>query len=262
MIHSAATWTFCVEDTELPERIEIFAGFGLDAISISPGQILRADDALRFDIVAQLDSHDLTVTVHGNCDNTPDDVGQLLSCLGDRLACFTVDGSRVQDSRGTWWDAERMAGLMREVDDVSSGTDMRFGIEDFPLDQWAYDGYRTHLAPLADLPRYGLLVDLGHMNIRRRRQHYFKGVSVLEYFDRLPVPLIEIHVHDNDGNRDQHGPIGFGNLPFDETASALRSIGFDGVSTIEIAPGFHGSTPAASTPKVEESLRHWRKLLA
>lgn len=62
------------------------------------------------------------------------------------------------------------------------------------------------------------------------------------------------------GDRDSRGHLGFGNLPFEEVAAGLKAIGFDGISTIEIAPSFHGSTPAASRPHARDSLARWRGL--
>jgi hypothetical protein len=41
---------------------------------------------------------------------------------------------------------------------------------------------------------------------------------------------------------------------------ALETIGFNGISTIEIAPSFHDKTPAESKPMAKQSLEIWRDL--
>ena len=88
---------------------------------------------------------------------------------------------------------------------------------------------------------------------------YFSALTPSEYLARLPVPLIEVHVHDNAGDQDSHSPLGSGNIPFEAVAQGLHGIGFDGVSTIEIAPSFHGSSPEESRPRAKDSLEQWRR---
>jgi sugar phosphate isomerase/epimerase len=85
-------------------------------------------------------------------------------------------------------------------------------------------------------------------------------MSVADYIGRLPLPIVEVHLHDNNGQKDEHGHFGLGNIDFGEVAAALKSVGFDGVSTIEIAPSFHGSTPAESKPRARESLERWKAI--
>jgi sugar phosphate isomerase/epimerase len=97
--------------------------------------------------------------------------------------------------------------------------------------------------------------------MRMSRPGYFAGLSASEYFRRLPVRLVEIHLHDNNGQRDQHAHFGFGSVPFAEVAAALKAITFDGVATIEIAPGFHERTPEESKPDAVRSLQEWRRLI-
>ena len=105
-----------------------------------------------------------------------------------------------------------------------------------------------------------MLVDVGHMNLRLHSEGYFHGITPGEYFARIPVPILEVHLHDNKGDDDRHGHIGFGDVDFTAVARGLRATGFDGISTIEICPLFHGSKPPESRPRVRESLDTWRKL--
>jgi sugar phosphate isomerase/epimerase len=97
--------------------------------------------------------------------------------------------------------------------------------------------------------------------MRMNGSEYFRGVAVAEYFRSLPCPLIELHLHDNSGEKDDHGHFGFGTVPIDEVAKALKDMKFDGVCTIEIVPAFHGSTPEESKDRAVESLNLWRSLI-
>jgi sugar phosphate isomerase/epimerase len=188
------------------------------------------------------------------------DVETLLGRFGERLRVLTMDPCMTADSCGYSYDGARMARFLRQVEEATRATSVRFGVEDFPLDALALERDRAGLEPLLRCPRYGALIDLGHLNLRLKSGGYFRRLSPADYIRRVPVPILEVHVHDNAGDRDSHGPIGFGNVAFEEIARALRAVGFDGVSTIEIAPSFHGSTPAASKPRATESLERWRTL--
>lgn len=103
--------------------------------------------------------------------------------------------------------------------------------EDTPLNARVLEKFTAHIMPEDD---FGILIDLGHMNIR----HSMMEISVLdEYikaFRALPVELKEIHVSDNMGRKDEHRDIGYGTLPVDWIAAALNDIRFDGIVTTEI----------------------------
>ena len=55
----------------------------------------------------------------------------------------------------------------------------------------------------------GFCLDVGHMNA-------FGDAPLLEWLDALGPHLLEVHLHDNDGQQDTHGPIGSGTTPFEE----------------------------------------------
>jgi sugar phosphate isomerase/epimerase len=110
---------------------------------------------------------------------------------------------------------------------------------------------------LAD-DRFGMLIDLGHLNLRRHKEAYFGRLTAIQYILRAPLPIIEVHIHDNTGERDSHQALGEGNLALDDVIYGLHKAGFDGVSTVELVPAFHDSNSAVALPKVRESLELWR----
>ena len=255
-----AVWTFRQPGVTLCNLIERFAGMGFEAVSCQPKQILELDGNETRDLTDLLRDHSLKMTVHASFELAADEAGRLLEVLGDALLCLTFDAARTTDSIGTFFDAARMAALLGDVRRLDGAGNLKLAVEDFPLDVRAMAHYRDELGDLANDPNYGTLIDIGHMNIRLRREPYFAALSVRDYLAAPPRPIVEVHLHDNDGTKDSHGHFGFGNVDFAAVAAGLRAVGFDGVATIEIAPRFHGSTPETSLPLTAESLATWRRL--
>jgi len=260
MRYGVAIWNYQEEGVALPRLAEELAGFGFDALSFLPGPLVKCEEPEARDLLALMQERGLVATVHGGFDMTRGHVETIVSRYGGCLRALTFDAAWTADSCGMFYDGPRMAPFLLEVEEVMKDTSVQFAVEDFPLDSRALERHRADLGPLLDCPRYGILIDVGHLNLRLRRAGYFKSQTPAEYIRRVPVPIIEIHVHDNAGETDSHGHIGFGNVDFEEVARGLREVGFDGISTIEIAPSFHGSTPGASKPRAKESLEKWRTI--
>ena len=256
-----AVWNYCEKGLPLLDLVRELATWKVETLSFLPVQIadLRPEDRPRF--LRILDEHRLGVTVHGNCNVTHAQAETIVNLLGPRLLAFTLDSAIRTDSRGVFFDAVRMARVLADVRDLTRDSGTRFGVEDFPLDDLAVDFYRSDMASLFECPRFGILIDLGHMNIRSRKEDYFRGTATQEFLRRIPVPIVEIHVHDNAGDRDSHAPAGAGNVPFEETARSLVALGFSGVSTIEVAPSLHGRLPGESRPALRQTLLFWRECL-
>ena len=68
--------------------------------------------------------------------------------------------------------------------------------------------------------------DVGHWNM-------FKKVGMKEWFAELGPYVAETHIHDNFGARDDHAPIGEGNIDFDLFFSLMAQYAPDAVLTIE-----------------------------
>ncbi|MEJ2365920.1 MAG: sugar phosphate isomerase/epimerase [Deltaproteobacteria bacterium] len=83
----------------------------------------------------------------------------------------------------------------------------------------------------------GFCLDMGHMNV-------FGKVPLSEWLDALGPYLKEVHLHDNDGLSDMHGPIGSGTAPFEELFQYLQDKKIKPLVTLE--------------PHEEETL--WRSL--
>ena len=66
-----------------------------------------------------------------------------------------------------------------------------------------------------DSEHLGFCLDMGHMNV-------FGDVGLSEWLDALGPHLKEVHLHDNNGHSDSHGPIGSGTAPFKELFQYLH----------------------------------------
>ncbi|MBM3499926.1 MAG: sugar phosphate isomerase/epimerase [Armatimonadetes bacterium] len=260
MRYATAIWNYAEPEVRLVDLVREFASFGYDTISLSSGQFGDPEGRELREAAELIAETDLAMTLHCGFAFGVDGVQQALDLLGERLLAITFDPLSEVDSCGSRFATGQMAPVLAEILRRTAGSAVRVGIEDLPLDARALDTYRADLGPLVETGRYGMLLDVGHLNLRRRQWPYFRGLSVAEYVERIPVPIIEAHLHDNNGQADQHGHFGFGDLDFGSVAEALKAVGFEGVSTIEIAPSFHDSSPPESKPHARASLEQWKQL--
>lgn len=255
-----AVWNWLEPQRTLVSFVEELVAEGFEAISVQPRQILGLDKAELADLNLLLDEHRMPVTVHAAAGQFPaETLHGLLERLGARLYATTFDGIMTWAPTGRRWDAARMVETLLMVDRLGAETGVRFGIEDFPIDAHALEAFAEDLRPVRDNPRWGMLVDIGHLNLRRHESAYFGHMSVAENIARVPAPVIEVHVHDNPGDRDAHMPLGTGTLDHAAAAGALRAAGFDGIATIEVCPGLHDKRPSEVWATRAESLRLWRE---
>ncbi|WP_456418599.1 sugar phosphate isomerase/epimerase family protein [Methanocaldococcus infernus] len=70
----------------------------------------------------------------------------------------------------------------------------------------------------------GVTLDIGHANTVG---------NIEEFIDELRNKIIHIHIHDNNGERDEHLAIGEGKINFYRVLKKLVKIGYDKILTIE-----------------------------
>lgn len=121
--------------------------------------------------------------------------------------------------------------LLREVMDVFRGTGVFLACEDTPLNARTMEKFAKYITPEDD---YGILIDLGHMNVRQNMMEMHEPEDIMRTFKQLPLKLRELHLHSNWGRRDEHREVGYGNLPLKAVTDAAKEIGFDGIVTVEI----------------------------
>lgn len=255
-----AVWNWYGPPGPLTDFVEELVGEGFEAVSVQPRQILDLEEREVADLNALLDEHEMPVTIHAAAGQfTAELMRGLLDHLGGRLHAVTLDGIMRAAPTGRRWDAAGMVETLLMVERLGADTGVLYGIEDFPIDAEAVSEFTDDLRPVRGNARWGMLVDLGHLNLRRHDSEYFGRMSVEENIARLPAPIIEVHVHDNPGDRDAHMPLGSGTLDYEAAAAALRAKGFDGISTIEVCPALHDRRPAEVWETRAESLHRWER---
>ncbi len=81
--------------------------------------------------------------------------------------------------------------------------------------------FETEPAPIRELvervnsPSFGVCVDAGHMNL-------FSRVDMEQWFGSLGHWIKEVHIHDNNGQYDEHLPVGEGTIDFSRFFSLLE----------------------------------------
>jgi sugar phosphate isomerase/epimerase len=215
---------------------------GFTGVSFDPGRQEVRGNALR----DAVEEHDLTVTVHSHEPVLCDRAAELSDLFGERLVNVTNNVIIRHDSRGMPIDGAALCANTAAIIEATPDRGFTVGVEDFPRDSLAMEYFARDLAPLLDSPRLGVLMDLGHMHLWLSSRPYYAGVTPEQYLENVPVKVTEVHLHDNDGTRDAHQPLGRGTSDLDATARGLRAIGFDGVCTVEIRGEGKGSVATLS----------------
>lgn len=155
-------------------------------------------------------------------------------------------------------------------------------IEDFGLT----NAEMRQLEPLKGHKQFGFLLDIGHLTMRLNDSRW-RPDKTLFTFSRLecpsrvlgtpvtranyreaiaskPFPIVEIHLHTNDGVRDMHWFLDEpgGVVDIQMMADLLTELGYDDVLTIESAPGFmFKCSDQAADEGIERSITLWESCL-
>ena len=77
-----------------------------------------------------------------------------------------------------------------------------------------------------DDPIFGHCFDVGHWNL-------FRKVGMEQWFEALGERIVEVHIHDNSGTRDDHAPPGEGAIDFELYFRLMERYAPDAAYTIE-----------------------------
>ncbi len=260
MRYGIAVWNFMQPGKPLAQTIKELIALGFDSLSLQLHMLGRVEPKEWRELCAFVEQNDLCVSLHTNFVLFDlEHLQRAWNDLGAHVYDVTFDPAMQTTSWGTRYAVEQMTSILTEIAALFPG--LRFGVEDFPLDEEALRYYMQVLQPLLPLPGYGILLDLGHLNIRCHKEPYFQGLNAAEYIRRVPLPIHEIHIHDNDGERDEHRHLGEGTCDFKGAAQGLREKSFAGICTLEVAPALHGATPQAEWEGLAASLHLWRTLM-
>ncbi len=148
----------------------------------------------------------------------------------------------------------------------------KIAVEDFGLT----DAERAQIEPLKDNQRFGYLIDVGHMNIRLHGINMEDNPLFTNFIDECPktdypgfedflrafkakeFPIFEIHLHNNDGIADQHDFLDHGTIDMKDIARVLKTIGYDGVVTIETVPRLQGYFRDEADERIFRNFDIWK----
>lgn len=170
-------------------------------------------------------------------------------------------------------DRTKVTQMMQYAIDTFAGTGTKIAFEDFPLNT-----YELIKSGLNYTDESGILMDFGHTNARLcatgpNPQNCFlenkgegapltPGDNSVEAFRmafiKKPLPVYELHLHNNNGKADEHDFIEHGTADFRGVAKMLKEVGFQGIATLEMSPALHGKTGVAADKATIESLNNWK----
>lgn len=87
-------------------------------------------------------------------------------------------------------------------------------------------GHLKYLAEKMDHPLFGLCLDVGHREL-------FSKLSTAQWAEGMHPYIFELHLHDNLGEKDDHMPIGDGQVDFTGLFGKLKELGANPVYTLE-----------------------------
>jgi len=119
----------------------------------------------------------------------------------------------------------------RELAEFAASYGVRLGVENMPPGWISFCVTAEEAKAVIQAvgwDNFGLTLDIGHANI-------IGGDAIDEFITALADKIFLIHIHDNDGKRDQHKVIGEGTVDFHRVISLLGQVGIDAPLCIEAA---------------------------
>ena len=254
MIICQTAWHFAGDS--LPGQIERTAACGFGGISFLMTPLFAQKPGEEDRVIELVERYDLAVVCHNAIDDTsaPGGLGRLRRDLDDiaawhqrtgrvRVVCFDP-GFTKPDGTTQIADLERSAERLLIARERLRPLGILVGIEN-----WLINHKLEQSQAVARLTggNVGCLIDLGHLNIAWRKG-LLGGLTPAQFIAAMPLEVLEIHVHDNDGAADHHWALGRGNVDARPMVEALVARGFDGFVTIE-----HGGP--ASDPATAEAIK-------
>ncbi len=261
------------------ENVAYFADCGFESVSILGSQMFNicTDEEAAKALAELVREKDLILTVHHKLpyDHLEETVSEFKNHI-DVIAQWQKEYGAMSILS---FDVPQMI-----RDDITSYIDYvletvggcKIAVEDFGLNE----AERLQIEHLKGNPRFGYLLDIGHMYMRicgknKSEKTLFNNspeecpvceqpaaAEFLAAFRSKEFPIFEIHLHNNNGKEDLHYFLEDGTLEIQAIADVLKTIGYDGVLTIESAPSYQVECayPEADV-RIKETYSYWKKLI-
>lgn len=267
MYFGIAVFTYRVSPLK---AIQLFGEMGFNAVSLWGHYFTSVDGAETKKLAGILNKYDMVLTIHDSFGPDRETFEKRVKRIVawnqkfKRLFSYTFDRPVKRLPDGTVArDFETLVSGLRYVLEATDNSEIHVGAEDIPLNS---DEQKLLGGLEKEYDRLGCLIDIAHMNIRLRQKPDFNEENmrklIKDYFSNLPLKVWELHVHNNDGTVDSHSYMSYGNLNFEATAEAVKSINFKGVSTLEGSPRYDlAFRPQKVIANIAHDLFYWRELL-
>jgi len=244
------------------EKAETIAGLGFSCISLHPFFFNKEEENAAIKAVNEFN---LGVTFH-TANETPDailaKIERYLQTISSfhtstgRVYCFSFDPYYTKNLESVNPEFDVLAAVILKAIERLSPFGIRVAVEN-GTSLTLRDEFESLIKKLGK-KKPGILLDLGHMNLKWLRGN----VPVEDYIYSIPLEIFELHVHDNDAEKDLHQPLGTGNLDLKSSVRALKRRRFDGVATFEMgSPQNTGAEWMEAIKKSREIfLREWENL--
>ncbi|GEM_PF-4144146 len=147
--------------------------------------------------------------------------------------------------------------VIKEIIDRYGDLGIRFGTEDFPLNTEDAKLIRE----FATNGQWYNLVDLGHMNLRLTALGDNSFDAYMRAIQAFPLKIIEMHVHNNFGVKDDHFATDNGTAPIKKVLGQLEAVGYDGVMTVETVPGWYDIVDEAADKLILDTFETTKKMI-
>lgn len=92
-----------------------------------------------------------------------------------------------------------------------------------------FDNIKIFTEIIQAVPGLKIHLDVGHINFSADFPALLRA-----FLERFSSTIIHCHIHDNHHSRDEHLPLGCGNIDWPIAANILKKAGYDGTFTIEV----------------------------
>ena len=115
--------------------------------------------------------------------------------------------------------------LLKEVNHICNSKGITLMLENFIK---PFDTPEAFSQIIEEVPGLKVHLDIGHCNLNQEKN------LTEEFFKVHGDRIIHVHISDNKGVKDDHLPLGCGNIDWPEIAHVLKKYDYDGTITLEI----------------------------
>ncbi len=121
-------------------------------------------------------------------------------------------------------DLQRVLGIIRYAEEQGVLLALENGTTE--ILKWV----RDRLKDRTDMKNFGICVDTGHANLHHERDHTY----LLHMLEEFRDELVQVHISDNFGKKDDHALPGDGTIDWQGVRSTLEKIDFEGPFIFEL----------------------------